>query len=116
MIRRYHVRISGRVQGVFFVRTLGSRRGPLGLTGWVRNLPDGRVEAVFEGEPIVAEAMRDWCRRERLPPAWIIWRRKKRSDRRIHRLQDRPLIPHSSAFSCGISVYLNSFRTSPNRR
>lgn len=56
---RARVEIKGRVQGVFFrafTREVGSR---LGLVGWVRNLPSGSVEAVFEGErPDVEEAVR----------------------------------------------------------
>jgi acylphosphatase len=45
-----HVYVSGRVQGVFFRAFVSEKAMDLGLTGWVRNLPDGRVEAVFEGE------------------------------------------------------------------
>ncbi len=70
MNKRYHVRISGRVQGVFFrANTLKTARS-LGLTGWVRNLPDGRVEAVFQGERESAEAMLAWCRTG-TPPARV---------------------------------------------
>lgn len=43
------VRVSGRVQGVFFRDSTRQRAIALGLTGWVRNLPDGRVEALFAG-------------------------------------------------------------------
>lgn len=61
--KRVHVFISGRVQGVFFrAETMGQASG-LGLTGWVRNLEDRRVEAVFEGGEDAVEKMLDWCRR-----------------------------------------------------
>jgi acylphosphatase len=54
--------VSGRVQGVFFrVRTAEQARA-LGLRGWVRNLPDGRVEAVFDGPSGTVGSMIDWCR------------------------------------------------------
>jgi acylphosphatase len=70
MKKRYHILISGRVQGVFFrANTLKTARS-LGLTGWVRNLPDGRVETVFEGEQENAEAMLAWCRTG-TPPASV---------------------------------------------
>ena len=46
---RLHVWISGRVQGVFFRESTRHKADDLGINGWVRNLPDGRVEAVFEG-------------------------------------------------------------------
>lgn len=47
---RAHVFVSGRVQGVFFRDHTQRWASSLGLTGWVRNLMDGRVEAVMEGE------------------------------------------------------------------
>lgn len=47
---RARVFISGRVQGVFYRAWTRKRAKDLGLTGWVRNLSDGRVEAVFEGK------------------------------------------------------------------
>lgn len=48
--KRIHVYISGRVQGVFFRYTSKELADQLGVTGWIRNLPDGRVEAVVEGD------------------------------------------------------------------
>jgi len=60
---RAHVYISGRVQGVFFrANTLRVARS-LGLKGFVRNLPDGRVEAVFEGEEEAVKKAIEWCHR-----------------------------------------------------
>ena len=69
-MKRYHVLISGRVQGVFFRANACKIAVALELTGWVRNLPDGRVEALFEGEAGNAEAMLDWCRTG-TPPARV---------------------------------------------
>ena len=60
MIRR-RVVVHGRVQGVFFRDTTRRMARSRGLAGWVRNLPDGTVEAVFEGEPDPVESMADWC-------------------------------------------------------
>jgi acylphosphatase len=48
---RYRVLISGRVQGVFFRDACRRMAREHGVAGWVRNLPDGQVEAVFEGRP-----------------------------------------------------------------
>ena len=56
-MQRAHVWVSGRVQGVFFRQSTENRARELGLTGWVRNLPDGRVEAIAEGDP---DALAEW--------------------------------------------------------
>ncbi|MEM2978716.1 MAG: acylphosphatase [Candidatus Hadarchaeales archaeon] len=60
---RAHVHVSGRVQGVFFRYRTSELAERLGVAGWVRNLSDGRVEAVFEGEKEEVEKMLDFCRR-----------------------------------------------------
>jgi acylphosphatase len=60
--RRVHVWITGRVQGVFFRAYTRDAAQRIGVTGWVRNLPDGRVETVFEGESDDVEKMLEWCR------------------------------------------------------
>jgi acylphosphatase len=60
---RVRVLIGGRVQGVGFRYAAQRAANRLGLTGWVRNLPDGRVEALLEGSPESVETMTDWCRK-----------------------------------------------------
>ena len=60
---RVHVRIRGRVQGVFFRAEARTRAESLGLSGWVRNAEDGSVEAVFEGDEERVQSMVDWCGR-----------------------------------------------------
>ena len=62
MVRK-HVLVSGQVQGVFYRDNCRHVAGQQGVAGWVRNLPDGRVEAVFEGEPENVERMVAWARR-----------------------------------------------------
>ncbi|MEV8097585.1 acylphosphatase [Kitasatospora sp. NPDC085879] len=62
MIRR-RVVVAGVVQGVFFRDTCRREAAAAGVAGWVRNLPDGRVEAVFEGEPAAVERLVAWCGR-----------------------------------------------------
>lgn len=54
--------VSGRVQGVFFRAETRDRAASHGLAGWVRNNPDGTVEAVFEGERDRVDSMVAWCR------------------------------------------------------
>jgi acylphosphatase len=49
-MKRVHCLVSGRVQGVFFRGATQARMRELGLRGWVRNLADGRVEALVEGD------------------------------------------------------------------
>ena len=60
--QRLEVRVSGRVQGVWFRAATREEARRRGLEGWVRNLPDGRVEAVFEGDEATLEGMLAWCR------------------------------------------------------
>jgi acylphosphatase len=60
---RAHVYVSGRVQGVFFRSETRDEAARHAVTGWVRNLPDGRVEAVFEGEKENVDKLVDFCRR-----------------------------------------------------
>ena len=59
---RYRVLIRGRVQGVFFRDTCQRMALRRGVNGWVRNLPDGRVEAVFEGRAEDVNRLVDWAR------------------------------------------------------
>ncbi len=58
---RYRVLISGRVQGVFFRDSCRRLAEQYGVAGWVRNLPDGRVEAVFEGPAEDVRHLVDWA-------------------------------------------------------
>jgi acylphosphatase len=60
-LERAHVRVSGQVQGVFFRDSTREKAEELGLAGWVRNLPDGQVEAVFEGPSQEVREMVRWC-------------------------------------------------------
>jgi acylphosphatase len=59
---RRRVVISGRVQAVGFRASCARRATQAGVSGWVRNTPDGAVEAVFEGTPQAVEALLQWCR------------------------------------------------------
>lgn len=58
---RVHVLVGGRVQGVGFRYATYRKAKEFGAAGWVRNLPDGRVEAVFEAERLVLESLVAWC-------------------------------------------------------
>ena len=60
---RYRVLVSGRVQGVSFRAACQWMAVQHGVTGWVRNLTDGRVEAVFEGPDSDVRYLLDWVRR-----------------------------------------------------
>ena len=60
MIRR-RVIVYGRVQGVFFRDTARRMAQSRGLGGWVRNTPEGTVEAVFEGEAAAVDSLVRWC-------------------------------------------------------
>lgn len=64
---RLRLTIRGRVQGVWFRESTRLEAAKLGVTGWVRNRPDGSVEAVLEGSPSAVRALAAWCREG--PPA-----------------------------------------------
>lgn len=58
---RAHVLIAGRVQGVGFRAYARDRARAAGVEGWVRNLSDGRVEAIFEGSRPAVQRLVSWC-------------------------------------------------------
>jgi acylphosphatase len=64
---RAHIRVHGRVQGVYFRQTTAQEANRLGVRGWVRNLPDGDVEALIEGPPEDVDRLIAWCHHG--PPA-----------------------------------------------
>lgn len=59
---RMNVIIHGRVQGVSFRYYTRDRAVELGVTGWVRNLPDGSVQGLLEGDNSAVQALVEWCR------------------------------------------------------
>lgn len=60
-MERAHVHVSGKVQGVYYRANTRDTAQEKGIAGWVRNLKDGRVEAVFEGPKEAVEEMIEWC-------------------------------------------------------
>jgi len=64
---RIHAWVSGRVQGVFFRATTRRKAKKLNVKGWVKNLSDGRVEAVFEGDKDNVEKIVKWCHKGSIP-------------------------------------------------
>jgi len=60
--RRVRIHVDGRVQGVWFRGSMCEQARSLGLEGWVRNLRDGRVEALVEGPRTDVGAIVEWCR------------------------------------------------------
>ena len=67
---RLHVFVEGIVQGVFFRASTREEACSLGLSGWVKNCFDGRVEAVFEGERDKVEQVLKWCQKG--PPGAMV--------------------------------------------
>ena len=61
LLTRAHLIVKGRVQGVFYRASARRKAEELRLTGWVRNNPDGTVEAVVEGDTDMVEKFVNWC-------------------------------------------------------
>ncbi len=59
-MKRIHVLIDGKVQGVFYRSSLQQEAKTHGIAGWTRNLPDGKVEALLEGEDQQVAAVLEW--------------------------------------------------------
>jgi len=78
---RARVYVSGQVQGVFFRSETQDEALRGSVTGWVRNMPDGRVEAVFEGEKDKVDRLIEFCRRgppgARVTQVEVVWERYK---------------------------------------
>ncbi len=74
---RAHILVKGRVQGVFFRENTQREAHQHHVSGWIRNLPDGDVEAVFEGETENVEALIDFCKvgppRARVTQVEVTW-------------------------------------------
>ncbi len=58
---RAHVIVSGKVQGVFYRATTKETAENFGVNGWVKNRPDGNVEAIFEGDKKTVDLVLKWC-------------------------------------------------------
>ncbi|WP_144391324.1 acylphosphatase [Pleionea sediminis] len=61
--KRVHAYISGVVQGVWYRASTQEKATQLGLNGWVRNLSDGRVELIAEGDAMLLQQLMQWCQR-----------------------------------------------------
>jgi acylphosphatase len=59
--QRVHLFIKGKVQGVFFRQAMKVAAKKNRVSGWVKNLKDGRVEAIIEGEDVSVSNMVEWC-------------------------------------------------------
>jgi len=59
--QRIHLFIKGKVQGVFFRQTTKVTAEKKNVTGWVKNLHDGRVEAILEGNDVEVSEVVEWC-------------------------------------------------------
>jgi len=62
MKRTIHFIVSGRVQGVFFRASCKNKADRHAVTGWVRNLPDGRVEGMASADPVSLASFQDWLK------------------------------------------------------
>lgn len=81
---RAHVTIEGEVQGVNFRAATRNKAQAGGVRGWVKNLPDGRVEAIFEGSRSAVQQLVSWCysgpRLARVNRVEVIWEKPTGQD------------------------------------
>ena len=84
--KRVHLYVSGKVQGVYFRQGMKETAEKNNVKGWVRNLPDKRVEAVLEGEESNVDAVIDWSSFG--PPGAIVEELKVASENNIKELSD----------------------------
>lgn len=61
-MKTVHLLISGKVQGVFFRDSARKEAHKLGITGWIKNRPDEKVEAMVSGMEKDVDAFVDWCK------------------------------------------------------
>lgn len=77
-MKRAKLRIRGRVQGVFYRKSAEEKANSLGLSGWVRNMNDGSVEAFAVGPEEVIETFASWCKAgpsgARVDSVELVWR------------------------------------------
>ena len=104
MVRRVRMRISGRVQGVFYRKSTEEKARALGLSGWVRNMPDGSVETFAVGDQALLEAFIAWCKdgppMARVDEVALEWRDSEESS-----LADDERVEQGSEFSVRRSSY-----------
>ena len=125
MIARARVNFIGRVQGVFFRANTFEKARECGVFGWVRNLPDGSVEAIFEGDEKGVKEVIEWCRTSqplaRVDEAQINWEEfagefKDFSIRREHFMyRDSAEIAGIAAFSAAQAAVEFFYGLSPFR-
>lgn len=60
--RRVHIFVSGKVQGVYYRQNTAQKAQEYGISGWVRNLSDGRVESIMEGDEVNISQILTWCK------------------------------------------------------
>lgn len=61
-MKRLHLKIYGRVQGVYYRSSAEDKARELGLSGWAKNMPDGTVETVVEGGEEELQEYKEWCK------------------------------------------------------
>ncbi len=78
---RVRVKIFGKVQGVYFEYNMKKFADRLNIAGWVKSLPDGSIEAVFQGEREAVEKIIKWCQigppTARVTRTHVFWERPK---------------------------------------